>query len=327
MRRLKSPVVLLAVSVALPVLAQDQPIQEQERYAELNALVARREYAHADRIIRQLLGSSTDPATTYFQIGKVYFDHEAWKLSSGFLEKSLELNSGNDKAHQLLGLGWRQLHQPEKAEAELLEAAKENPSDKTNAYFAGQQLLLDGKCEAALPFLYSALDSAPLQLQTLEALGLAQARLGNYGLAESYFRKVVNSSDHGHYSALVNLSLLLLLGHDSAHLEEGLHYAQRAAKLEPASPEAHFLAGKALFKLGRLGEASQELTQAVKLNSEDSKSHFLLAQIYDRLGQPDRAQKERKDVARLQARQGQAGMSTIDPVPVAPENFLERQPR
>lgn len=327
MRRLKSPIALLAASVVLPVLAQGQTSQEQERYAELDALVGRREYTHADRIVQQLLRSSTDPAATYFQIGKVYFDHDAWQLSTEFLGKSLELNSTNDKAHQLLGLGWRQLRQPDKAEAEMLEAAKENPSDTTNAYFAGQQLLLDGKCEAALPYLYTALGSEPLRLQALEALGLAQARLGNYGLAESYFRKMVDSSGHGHYSALVNLSLLLLLGHDSARLEEGLRYAQRAEKLEPASPEAYFLAGKALFKLGHLTEASQELTQAVKLNSEDSKSHFLLAQIYDRLGQTDRAQKERKDVVRLQARQGQAGMSMLDSLPVASENFPEKQPR
>lgn len=318
---------LLAASVVLPALAQAQTNQDHERYAELDALVARREYAHADRIVHQLLGNSTDLAATYFQIGKVYFDHEAWQLSAGFLRKSLELNGGNDKAHQLLGLNWRQLHQPDKAEAELLEAAKANPTDGTNAYFAGQQLLLDGKCEAALPFLYGALDSKALHVEALEALGLAQARLGNYGLAESYFRKLVDSSDHGHYSALVNLSLLLLLGHDSARLEEGLHYAQQAERLEPTSPEAHFLAGKALFKLGRLEEASQELTQAVKLNSEDSKSHFLLAQVYDRLGQTDRAQKERKDVARLQSRQGQAGMSTMDPAPVASENLLEQLPR
>jgi len=135
-------------------------------------------------------------------------------------------------------------------------------------------------------------------------------------------RKAIDSaqpSDDGHYSALVNLSVLLLLGHDPARLEEGLGCAHAAEKLQPDSPDAHFLAGKALFKLGRLREASPELARAAKLNPEDSKPHFLLARIYDQLGEHDRAQKERQNIARIQSRPGQAGMATVDPVPVTPK--------
>jgi len=272
--------------------------------------------------VRRRLEGGDDPAAAYFQIGKVYFDHEAWQRSAGFLQKSLEFKGTHDQAHQLLGLAWRQLHRPDDAEAELLEAAKENPSNKVNAYFAGHQLLLNGKFEAALPYLYSALDAKPLQSQALQALALVHARLGNYGLAESYYRKAIDSfqmSDDGRYSALLNLSILLLLGHDPARLEEGLRCAQRAAKLQPDSPDAHFLAGKALFKLGRLPEASPELARVVKLNPQDSRPHFLLARIYDQLGEHDRAREERKNAATLQSRLGQTGMATVNPVPVATE--------
>jgi tetratricopeptide (TPR) repeat protein len=328
MNRLKSSVPLLAALLALPAAAQTQtagpPVHKggEEFRAELDALIVQHQYARAEQIVSQRLASGDDPAATYFQIGKAYFDHEAWQRSAGFLEKSLKFNDMNDQAHQLLGLDWRALHRPDDAEAELLEAAKENPSNRVNAYFAGHQLLLNGKFEAALPYLYRALEWKLLQSQALLALALAQARLGNYGLAESYYRKAIDSaqpSDDGHYSALVNLSILLLLGHDPARLEEGLSYAQRAEKLQPDSPEAHFLAGKALFKLGRLREASPELARAAKLNPEDSKPHFLLARIYDQLGQPERARKERQNIARIQERPGQAGMATVDPVPVTPE--------
>jgi Flp pilus assembly protein TadD len=90
--------------------------------------------------------------------------------------------------------------------------------------------------------------------------------------------------------------------------------------MQPDSPEAHFLAGKALFKLGRLREASSELVRAVKLNPEDSKPHFLLARIYDQLGQHDRAQQERKKLARIGGRAGQSGMATGDPASVGPDS-------
>jgi tetratricopeptide (TPR) repeat protein len=327
MNRLKrSSVVLLAALLALPAVAQtaDPSVHwgAEDLHAALDALIAQHQYDRAEQMVRQRLANGDDPAATYFQIGKIYFDHEAWRRSAEFLEESLKLKGMNDEAHQLLGLAWRALHRPNDAEVELLEAAKESPSNRVNAYFAGHQLVLNGKFEAALPYLYRALDAKPLQSQALEALALAQARLGNYGLAESYYRKAIDSaqpSDAGHYSALVNLSVLLLLEHDPARLEEGLSCTQRAETLRPESPEAHFLAGKALFKLGRLREASRELARAAKLNPEDSKPHFLLAQIYDQFGQHERARKERQNIARIQGRPGQAGMATVDPVPVTSE--------
>lgn len=336
MDRLKSSVLLFAAQLALAAAAQahsgDHPVQNgaEEFWAELDVLVAHHQYTRAEQMIHQRLANGDDPAATYFKIGKIYFDHEIWQRSAGFLEKSLKFKAMNDEAHQLLGLDWRQLHRPDDAETELLQAAKKDPSNRVNAYFAGHQLLLNGKFEAALPYLYSALGWKPLQSQALYALALAQARLGNYGLAEFYCRKAIDSpqtSNDDRYSALVNLSILLLLGHDTAHLQEGLSCAQRAEKLQPDSPGAHFLAGKALFKLGRPGEASPELARAAKLNPGDIKPHFLLARIYDQLGQHDRAQKERKNIGAIQGRPGQGGMATIDPVTVTPENFSESLPR
>jgi len=328
MNRLKISVLRLAALMAFPVAATAQtagPLVQRNAEAfrtALGALISQHQYARADQIVAQRLAAGDDPADTYFQIGKVYFDHDEWQRSAGFLEKSLKLKRVNDEAHQLLGLDWRAIHRPDDAETELLEAARENPSNYVNAYFAGHQLLLNGKFETALPYLYRAIESSPLQSQALEALALAQARLGNYALAEPYYRKAIDSaqtSDDGPYSALVNLSVLLLLEHDPARLDEGFTCALRAEKLKPDSPDAHFLAGKALFKLGRLGEATTELARAAKLNPEDSKPHFLLAQIYEQLGQRDRALKERKTMARIKDRPGQSGTATVKSVPIEPQ--------
>lgn len=314
---------LLAMQAATQAQVAGNPVNAGARFSsELNALVSEHQYARAEALVHQRLENGGDPANTYFQAGKIYFDHEEWQHSAGFLENSLQLHNMNDTAHQLLGLAYRQLHRPDDAEVELLEAAKENQANRENMYLAGHQLLLNGKAEAALPYLYSALDSKALHSHSLQALAFAQARLGNYRLAESYYRKAIEyseSSGIGRYSALVNLGILLLLGHDSARLEEGLGCAQQAAQLRPESPDAHFLAGKAFFKLGRLREARSELTRAAKLNPEDSKPHFLLARIYDEIGQHDRARMERQHLVHAQHRPAQAGMATAEPVPLLPE--------
>jgi len=296
----------------------DMPVTSDQFRSELDALLRLHDYTRADDLVQRQLEHGADPAVTYFETGKVYFDHEDWQRSSTFLEKSLQANGANDSAHRLLGLDYRALHRPEDAEIQLLEAARERPSDRVNDYFAGHQLLLNGKSEAALPYLYRALESKPLESKALQALALVQARLGNYGLAESYYHKAIDSpaiSNEDRFASLVNLSVLLLLGHEDERLQQGLSCAQRALELHPDSPDAHFLAGKALFKLGRGQQAIPELVRAAKLNSKDRRPHFILASIYDQLGEHDLAEKERKTLDRIQDRGGRGGMGTDGAMP------------
>src|SRR5258708_38382335 len=121
MNRLSGSVLLVAALLALPAAAHSQS-------ADLDALVAQHQYDRAEEMVRQRLANGDDPAATYFQLGKIYFNHELWPRSAGFLEKSLKFKGMNDEAHQLLGLDWRELHRPDDAETERLAAAKANPS-------------------------------------------------------------------------------------------------------------------------------------------------------------------------------------------------------
>jgi Flp pilus assembly protein TadD len=310
----------MATTLLIPVLLGALALSGTVR-SDLDPLIAKGQHARVEQVIQKRLADGEAAAPLYFQVGKLYFDREQWQRSVACLERSLALERVNAEAHRLLGLAYRELHRPDAAETELLEAARLNPSDLVNAYFAGHQLILDGKFEAALPYLYRSLESKPLASQALEAMAMAQARLGNYGLAEAYYRKAIASPPapgENHYAALLNLSVLLLLGHDPARLEEGLTHARQAMEAQPDSPDARFLAGKALFKLGRLPDAAAELSRAAKLSPEDSRPHFLLARIYAELGDHDRAQKERKLFQQLQARPGQAGMATAAPLAIMP---------
>lgn len=321
---LVAPIALAALAVRAGAQPPDpsRPEPAGKPADEVESLIATREFDRAEQLVESRLRGGADPAAAYFKIGKAYFDHQAWERSARFLAKSLASKRPNDEAHLLLGLDWRELHRSDDAEAEFLEAAKENPANSTNAYFAGHQLVLNGKFEAALPYLYKAIEWKPLRPQALRAVALAQAHVGNYGLAESYYRKAIDATEatsQQDYADLVDLGFLLLMGHDPATLEEGLKCAERAEKSEPNSAEAHYLAGKALFKLGRLREAIPELARGAKLNSEDSKPHFLLARIFDRLGRPDQARKEREALVRIQRHPGRSGVATGSLLPAARE--------
>jgi tetratricopeptide (TPR) repeat protein len=314
--------------LALPGAALGQTPDHSESsapagtYAEVDKLVEAGKFDRADRVLQDRMAEGADPATAFFQMGKICFNHQEWQRSATYLEKSLTLKPLNDAGHQMLGLDWRELHRSDDAEAELLEAAKENSANGVNDYFAGQQLLLNGKFEAAMPYLYKAVEYKGIQSQALQALALGHARAGNYEMAESYYRRAIASNGNNgqdDYPALVNLSILLLLGHEQARLTEALNYAERAEKLHPDLPEAHYLVGKAQFKLGRMREALPELERSAAISPNDSKPHFLLAEIFTQLGQPDRARKERERVARIHQSSIKTGIANGNQLPSAIE--------
>jgi tetratricopeptide (TPR) repeat protein len=284
------------------------PAQADDAFQRIDALVSSHQFNAAERLFQQQLPAE-NAASAYLRLGTIYFEHDEWSRAAAALQKSLGFNSHNDRAHLLLGLTWRELKKPEDAEAELQKAVQDNPRSETDAYLAGNQLMLDEKYEAALAYLYKAVELNPVDSAALRALGMAQARLGSYGLAESYYRKAVEAAGATPDAARarIDLAFLLLLENDHGKAEEALRCAREAVKLNPSSPEAHYLAGKALFKLGRLQLAVAELEEAEKLKPGDSKSHFLLAQAYDRLGQQQKADAERKALAQSKASATTAG--------------------
>jgi tetratricopeptide (TPR) repeat protein len=287
-------------------------------FNKIEALIRSKDYQHAESLLEASMSNSPSPAQAYLRMGKLYLNQDQWARAGHYFEKSLQARDENDQAHLLLGLVHRELRQPEQAEKEFMRAAGLNPRSDVNAYFAGQQLLLDMKFEAALAYLYEAVKLNPRNVSAYRALGMTQVHLGNYGLAESYYRKAIeipgNSSpaDPGPY---LDLAFILLLGHDPAKVEEALKLAQRGAEIQPDSGDAHYLMGKALMKLGRVKESVPELELAARRNPEDSKAHFQLALAYDALGEKEKARAERQALAKTKQRASEQGMASGSVMP------------
>ncbi|HMD83659.1 MAG TPA: tetratricopeptide repeat protein [Terriglobia bacterium] len=318
----------LLPSLVIPALPQSAPkpsaslaaSPEDKTFSKIEALVRSKDYSRAESLLEASMPNSPSPAQAYFRMGKLYFDHDEWARAEHYLEKSLEAREGNDQAHLLLGLVHRELRQPERAEQEFMKAASLNPRSDVNAYFAGQQLLLDMKFEAALAYFYQAVNLNPRNASAYRALGMTQVHLGNYGLAESYYRKAIEAlgnSSPADPGPFLDLAFILLLGHDPAKVEEALKLAQRGAALQPDSGDAHYLVGKALMKMGRVKESVPELELAAHRNPEDSKAHFQLALAYDALGEKEKARAERQALAKTKQRANQQGMASGSVMPQA----------
>jgi tetratricopeptide (TPR) repeat protein len=302
--------------------SQSVTSSEAQAFSKIEALIAAKNYRQAEALAESTVAAGAPPARAYFRIGKAYFDHDEWQRAVEYFEKSLKAQEGNGQAHLLLGLCYREMKQPEQAEKEFEKAVTLNPRSDVNAYFAGQQLLLDLKYDAALPYLYDAVKLNPRNALAYRALGTTQVHLGNYGLAEPYYRKaveVLGDSGSTDVGPLLDLAFVLLLGHDQAKVEEGLKLAQRAARLQPSSASAYYLLGKALMSQGRVKEAVPELVLAAQLNPHDGKPHFQLALAYDRLGEPEKARAERQALAKTKQFSNQQGMASGSVLPSTSE--------
>ena len=138
---------------------------------QLGELLAAGKITQANAAVEQYLSKQPASAQTFFEVGRVYFEHDQWKQASDLLHKSLELQSQNDVAHLLLGLSLAELKQYEESEQELQIAVQQNPRSDFNWYFAGWRLLLRGKYEASLPYFYKAAELNPRNPNAQRALG------------------------------------------------------------------------------------------------------------------------------------------------------------
>ncbi|MGO8790871.1 MAG: tetratricopeptide repeat protein [Terriglobia bacterium] len=296
-----------------PSSARANTALDEGPFKKIDGLIGAKEFEKAEGILQGELAKGAPPALVYFRMGKLYLDHDEWTRAASNLEKSIQVCEDNDEAHLLLGLAYRELKKPAQSEEQFSRAAALNPTSSVNAYFAGQQLLMDMRYEAALPYLYTAVRLDPRSASTYRALGMAQVHIGNFGLAESYYRKAVvavGDSDAASPESFLDLAYILLLGHDPVKVEEALKLAERAEKLRPQSASAHYLAGKALMKMGHAKEAVLELEQATKLEPDDSKAHFQLALAYDQLGEKEKASAERQALAHTKLPANQQGMAS-----------------
>lgn len=86
---------------------------------------------------------------------------------------------------------------------------------------------------------------------------------------------------------------------------DGLKYAERAAKLAPQQPFAHYLLGLLRLDTGNAAGAIPELQIALKAFPNEARIYFSLGSAYARTGRKAEAAKARTEFARLNAQDAQ----------------------
>lgn len=270
-------------------------------FIRVDSDIANKKLDEAEAILREYLGENPESAGALYRLGRIYFDRHDWASSIGYLKQSVKREPRNDRAHLLIGLDYFQLKSLQNAERELLTAVQQNPRSDENQYMAGRFFFEKFKRTEALAFFYQAVRLNPQNYKALHSVGLCLANLGNYTLAENYYKRAIAAAQKQNIRfEQVYLDLAdLLTSIESARVPDGEAYARQAAELDPQSSLAHYLLGKGLYREGRLAEAMPQLIQAVQLDPADGLPHFLIGKIYQKMGRESDAEAEWKTFHRL----------------------------
>lgn len=265
---------------------------EDEFFSQVDLLIAERKLDEAERLLERYLVENAQSPGALYRLGRIHFDRHDWEQATEFLNRSLRLFPHNDRARLILGLCHFQLGRIPEAEKELLTAVRLNPSSDENQYMAGRLFMSCHKRTEALIFLYEAARLNPGNFKALHNIGVCLQNLGNYRLAEHYYRRaiaVAESQDVQFAQAYIDLADLLS-GTEGSWVAGGEIVARRATELAPESALAYLFFGRALYRQGKFKEALTPLIKASELDPASAFPHFLMGKIYQKLGEQSKAE-------------------------------------
>jgi tetratricopeptide (TPR) repeat protein len=223
---------------------------------------------------------------------------------------------------------------------EAYEQAVRIEPENPDRYLDYTRLLLDlNRFDESIEFLQRGLKSIGDSYALDVRLGSAQMMEGKYDEARESFRKAVGEHPEivlGHV-ALAQVYLKERLDDDAAkvlaaareklppdfmieyfygialarldRLEEAMGAYERATRLNPEVPEAHYELGKAYLAFDRLEAARGEFERVIQLSPRHANAHYQLSRLYARLGDSGKA-KEMADLTKhLKQEERDAGLA------------------
>jgi superkiller protein 3 len=175
------------------------------------------------------------------------------------LQKAIELDPQNARAHYGLGRAFQKADRSEEASyhfrrATELNEAKLNLETATLHLQNGIQCLRDQRLDDAIALFHQALAAKPDFPEVHFYLGIALAQKGDG--------------------------------------QEAVGAFEMALKHRPYNGEIHYNYGIALWQMGKAREAIQELQQAVELNPTDGLSHCALGKVLQQQGDAKRGDQQ-----------------------------------
>jgi len=242
------------------------------------------------------------PGFAEYERANAYFTQRKYQDCMDALDRALRLDPKLVPALTLRAKLAMAANRYDVAKESLERAIAADPAYGYARFLYGFQYYQQNEMPAAIAAFEKARELNPKDPQAVLYLGLADEALGRTAEALDLYRRAIQLEDAAgarHVETLLTASrLLLLLG----QFDECARLIERAVKLDPASRDPHFEAGRLWLKKGDTAKAIAEGETSLRLHSGDVSERqvrFLLVQAYRAAGRDQDAERHAEALRKL----------------------------
>lgn len=271
-----------------------------------NSHFKRKDYAGAVESYERALKLNRDFHAAYYNLGVANFDWGRFEAASQALKRAIALKP-DAGTHELLGVVYQRLKDPQSAIANYKKALELNPESivannnlgysyldlrryELAAFYFRNVLSLNPEFAESTEGLCIALASLPPTLEALEVCTNAaslpndspvyQYLLGYIYFSLDHFREAIDGFTKSLSTSPMGALSHNGLGHSYFRLgqhKEALHHFQKAIEINPNLSDAYAGLGSVYYRLRKPKEAAKALRQALVHNPDSAETKYNLA--------------------------------------------------
>lgn len=219
--------------------------------------------------------------------GQVLLDHGEWALAARQFELAIGRSPAYADALAYLGYALDQMGYSSDARRHLTEAVTTAPQSPLVLTLLGAHYDRAGDTAAARAHYETAYDLAPDSPAICLRIGQTWAAEGRYVAAEIWLQEAVSLRPED--PQLWEILARFYLDHGITSDGRAVTAAEQLLSLDAGSARGHHLRGWAALQIGDYAAAERHLQRAIRLDPHLPWAHYRLGQLWTRSGRPDRA--------------------------------------
>ncbi len=210
------------------------------------------------------------------------FQLRHWKDTTSLFGHALRVTTGNQLAHNQLGLALLKDGNTDEAIAHFSEALRITPQ-YVNAHINLGNAFKDQKnFNKAAQQYRRALSFAPGHVTAHNNLGILMAMQSRTEEAVTHFSKVLQRDPD---NPRTHNNMGIVLG-KQGKLDDAIVHFSHVLRVDPNHAEAHYNLGIALARKGKLNDAVDHFSEAVRIRPDFTKAKYYLEQISQKIREP-----------------------------------------
>ncbi len=282
------------------------------KQAALQTAIQEHDYSTAEILLAEQASSHPKAIPLLLLLANVLFLDGKQLNSIVVLKKAELLSPLDDRSRYLLALSYVSIGRRNLAIPEFEKLAQANPSDANYPYWLARLMYRKMDLQKALSYAQRSIALDPSFVKAHDQLGLCYAGMGdNENAIQSYKTAILLNDKQSLRSPWPALNLGTLYFRLD-RLPEAENALSQSLAAEPKFPAAHFRLGQVLEKEGQTERAIQELQKSAELDPTYPEPHYALARIYRMQSNVNAAERELSLFAKLREIDNQKGIVRPD---------------